>query len=105
MVFNPASIIELMQRDGNSLFNVINSWRYGDADISAREIRWYLIIFLPESFVKTVPSKLDVLFQNIMSKIVHRIHSVVQEKCKKCECPYCEIGECCPIAQKNTIRH
>lgn len=105
IVLNPTGIIDLIQQSGHSLFNVINAWIYTDPDISEKEIRRYLIIFMPEHFVRDVPSELDDLFQTVLSKIVYRIYSVVRKSCNKNECSYCEIGECCPVSRKSTTHY
>lgn len=105
IIINPTGIIDLIQESGHSLFNVINAWIYVDPDISEKEIRRNLIIFMPEYFVRDMPSELDDLFQNVMRGIVGRIQDVVRKRCNKSECSYCEIGECCPVSRKNSTRH
>ncbi len=105
IIINSTGIIDLIQKSGHSLFNVINAWIYTDPNISEKEIRRYLIIFMPEHFVRDMPTEFDDLFQSVMSGIVYRIQNVIRDKCDKNECSYCEIGECCPVSRKNATHH
>ena len=100
-LLSPEAMIEQIEEEGHSLFNILNGWILAGHVLPKKQIKKFVVMLLPSYLKESMPSEVSLIFQESLNLLVFRIDRMLQDNCKKGECFSCCLLDFCPQKQES----